>query len=467
MKKLIGLIVILAIAAGITWYGAGREPGPRIVINSPQRVIGHHSELAVTVDTPGAKLTHLQVTFEQGKTRVPLFRLQQVGAAQLKPAGPNQLVLRRPIDKATVPHLVQGEAKIVVTATRPVLFGYQWTTSTVTHAVKVDLTPPTLSVVSRHVYVAQGGAALVVYRVSPANVQSGVRVGRYTYPGYPASGAHIKTRDPGLRVAFFALEWNQSANTPISLYARDAAGNSATSTFAYDVIPKHYPKSTIRISNRFLKRVVPPILANAPGFKVPDPSNLVDAFVRVDHDLGLKDDAEIAALARKTSPVILWHGAWEQQPDSAVEATYAEQRTFVHDGKVIGHEVHLGYDLASVAGAPVTAENSGRVVFAGWLDIYGNCVVIDHGMGVQSLYGHMSSIKVHVGERVRKGQALGREGETGLAAGPHVHFAMLVNGHFVTPLDWWDPHWIRGRIVSKLIAAGAPAADFATADAKG
>jgi murein DD-endopeptidase MepM/ murein hydrolase activator NlpD len=464
MKKLIGIIVVIAIAIGITWYAAGREPGPRIVINSPQKVIGHDSELSVIIDTPSGKLTGLDVALEQGKTLVPIFNLRSGGVSQLTRAGPNRLILDHAIGKEQMPELAQGSAEILVAASRPVLFGYQRAVSRLERTVQVDLTPPIVSVVSMGHYIEQGGAEMVVYRVSPANVQSGVQVGPYEYPGYPATGAHVVTRDPGLRVAFFALLWNQDPSTPISLYARDEAGNVARATFDYQVIPRVYPKSTIEVSDRFMERVVPAILANDPSFKVPDPSNLVDSFVRIDHDLGIKDDAEIAALARETSPDMLWQGPWVQQRDSAVEAKFAEQRTFTHDGKVIGHEVHLGYDLASVAGAPVTAENSGRVVHAGWLDVYGNCVIIDHGMGVQSLYGHMSSLEVHVGQMVTKGEQIGREGETGLAGGPHVHFSMLVNGHFVTPIDWWSRKWIHDRIVRKLEAAGAPASALETAD---
>jgi len=464
MKKLIGIIVVLAIAMGIIWYAAGREPGPRIVINSPQKIMGHESELSLAIDTPSGKLTGLDVALEQGKTRVPIFNLQSGGASQLVRAGPNRLVLDRPIGKAQMPELEQGDAEIIVTASRPVLFGYQRAFSTVTRTMKVDLTPPIINAVSTGQYIEQGGSEMVVYRVSPPDVESGVQVGKYEYPGYPATGAHVVTKDPGLRVAFFALLWNQDPSTPISLYARDAAGNVAHATFDYQVIPKVYPKSTMALSDRFLQRVVPEILANDPSFTVPDPSNLVDSFTRIDHDLGIKDDAEIASYARDTSPDMLWHGPWVQQRDSAVEARFAEQRTFTYDGKVIGHEVHLGYDLASVAGAPVTAENSGRVVRAGWLDLYGNSVIIDHGMGVQSLYGHMSSLEVHVGQMVTKGEEIGREGETGLAGGPHVHFSMLVDGHFVTPIDWWSRKWIHDRILRKLEAAGAPASALETVD---
>ena len=112
--------------------------------------------------------------------------------------------------------------------------------------------------------------------------------------------------------------------------------------------------------------------------------------------------------------------------------------------------MHLGFDLASFANTPVLAANRGKVLFAGDLGIYGNCVVIDHGLGVQSLYGHLSSIAVKVGDVVAKEQELGKSGMTGLAGGDHLHFTMLVNGQMVNPIEWWDEHWIQDRVLRKL-----------------
>ena len=123
----------------------------------------------------------------------------------------------------------------------------------------------------------------------------------------------------------------------------------------------------------------------------------------------------------------------------------------VYNGKDVDQQTHLGFDLAVTARVPILAANDGRVVHSGWLGIYGNCVVIDHGLGVSSLYGHMSSIDVKVGDSVTKGQTLGRSGMTGLAAGDHLHFTMLVGGHPVNPVEWWDPHWMQDRVERKLM----------------
>jgi murein DD-endopeptidase MepM/ murein hydrolase activator NlpD len=140
--------------------------------------------------------------------------------------------------------------------------------------------------------------------------------------------------------------------------------------------------------------------------------------------------------------------------NSQVEANFADYRTYMYRGQEVDRQVHLGFDLASTAASPLVASNSGKVVHAGWLGIYGNCVIIDHGMGVASLYGHLSSIEVKAGDGVKRGQQIGRSGMTGLAGGDHLHFTMLVHGRAVNPVEWWDPHWIADRIDRKLREAG-------------
>ena len=455
MKKLLGFIVLLAIAAGLTWYAAGRQAGPRIEIVAPQTAIGRAGSLTLEIESPGGQLRSLDVSIEQGKASAPIFQLAATDASALVHEGPNRVRLTRPIGKAQFPQLEAGTARIVVEASRPVLFGYRHVSSTATRELAVRLTPPIISVVSTLHYINQGGSEMVVYRVSPSNVASGVQVGNDEYPGYPASGAHIPNADPGLRIAFFALLWNQTPNTPISLFARDDVGNEARATFDYRVFPKRFRESRIPIDDRFLQKVVPPILANAPQLKVADPSNLLSGFLRINGDLRREDSEKISAVARTTAPEILWQGAFKQLVDTAVEAGFADQRTYVYKGEVVDHAVHLGYDLASVAGAPVYASNRGRVVHASWLDIYGNCVIVDHGMGLQSLYAHLSSIGVHVGDVVDKGALLGHTGSTGLAGGDHLHFTMLLNGNAISPIDWWSPKWVQDRIQRKISEAGA------------
>lgn len=131
-------------------------------------------------------------------------------------------------------------------------------------------------------------------------------------------------------------------------------------------------------------------------------------------------------------------------------ALFGDRRTYLYQGKAVGGSVHMGVDLASTAHAPIEAANQGMVVFAGPLGIYGNAIILDHGMGLYSLYGHMSAINVQKGQMVKKGEAMGVSGTTGLAAGDHLHFSILVGGQFVDPKEWWDPHWIADNVTKKM-----------------
>jgi murein DD-endopeptidase MepM/ murein hydrolase activator NlpD len=142
-------------------------------------------------------------------------------------------------------------------------------------------------------------------------------------------------------------------------------------------------------------------------------------------------------------------------PKTARRAGFAEDRSYVYSGRTVDRQTHLGLDLAATAHAPVPAANDGRVVFAGWIPIYGNTVVVDHGFGLQSLYGHMSALAVHGGEVVHKGEVLGASGATGLAGGDHLHLELLVQGTSVTPLEWLDEHWIHDNIERKLTLPGS------------
>ncbi len=321
-------------------------------------------------------------------------------------------------------------------------------------SVTIRLEKPRVSVVSSKHYINLGGSEMIVYRATPADVVSGVRVGDIEYPGFPISGVKIDGANAGgdsaaLRVAFFALRYDQDVNAPMKLFARDVTGEEATSDFDHLTFPKPFKKSTIVLDDKFLNRVVPAILAGTTEIK---PSGtIIEQYVAINSDLRKKNNATIQSLAAKTSPDLLWEGAvFHPFTNTKAEAAFADFRTYIYQGKQVDEQVHLGFDLASFANTPVVAANRGKVIFAAELGIYGNCVVIDHGMGVQSLYGHLSSIGVKVGDEVTKNQEIGKSGMTGLAGGDHLHFTMLVNGQMVNPIEWWDEHWIRDRILRKL-----------------
>ena len=454
LRALLIMAVVASAILGATYYAAGRADPPVITIHQPG-IIGQAGTLDITVDAPAGRLDAFTVEMQQNGRTTPLFSLDAANAELLKPESADRVRLMRPVGKKTLPQLEAGTITLVVTASRPVLRGLRTVSSRTTRDVAVRLDPPRISVLSTHHYINLGASELVVYRVTPPDVDSGVTVGGRTYPGFPAAGAGVGA-DSSVRLAFFALVYDQPLDTPIELFARDPAGNEARAGFEHRVFPKTFRRSRIDIDDAFLSRVVPSILEKTPSFLGAPPAadDRLPAFLKINGDLRRANADQIADLSRKTSPTTWWQGAFQQLSNSQVESSFADFRTYVYRGREVDHQVHLGFDLAKTSNTPITAANRGTVLYASDLGIYGNCVILDHGMGVQSLYAHLSSFDVREGQQVDQGQLLGLSGQTGLAGGDHLHFSMLVNGHFVNATEWWDPHWIEDRVVRKLREAG-------------
>ena len=450
IRWLLALVLAGAAAVGVLYLIAGRGTPPLIVIERPDRMIGQDGQLEVTVGGP--KPTSLSIALQQNGQTIPLFSLGDPQSATLT-EGETGLRIVRALGKKQVPQLQQGNARLVVEASRPSFMNLRVLSSSAAKDFQVRLEPPRVSALSTHHYINRGGSELVIYRTTPADVQSGVRVGEVEYPGYPASGAGV-TGEGAVKLAFFALLADQPISTRIALFARDEAGNETTTPFVDDVFDKRFKQSRIEIDDRFLQRVVPEILSHAPELKLGADTDLLPGFLRINGDLRRLNAERIASLTLPSSSSRLWEGPFVQLGNSQVEAGFADQRTYIYQGKDVDKQVHLGYDLAVTSAVPVVAANAGKVVNASWLGIYGNCVILDHGMGIASLYGHLSSIDVAVGDSVTKGQVLGKSGMTGLAGGDHLHFTMLVNARAVNPVEWWDLHWIQDRVERKLRDAG-------------
>jgi murein DD-endopeptidase MepM/ murein hydrolase activator NlpD len=457
MKFAAALVLLVLVAVGVV-VGAGYLPGPAVEIVGPERYVGVSTPLEVVVDPPAGRVSDLRIAFEQDGTRTMVYEAGGPGGEAVPaPAGaegdpPGRIRISRTISREAVPGLRSGAGRVVVTASRPVLNGLRQVSTEVTHDVEVRLERPRLSVLSTHHYINQGGSEMVVYRVTPDDVSSGVRVGELEYPGYPASGVAVEGAsfsDPAVRVAFFALLHDQPTDTPIRLYARDPAGNTAEAAFEHRIFPKRFRQSRISLDDAFIERVVPSILAGTD--EVAPTGSPIDQYVVVNGELRRLNAERIASFADETALEMLWRGqVFHTFVNNAVESGFADRRTYIYQGREVDRQTHLGFDLASYAQTPIVAANRGRVVFADELGIYGNCVIVDHGMGLQSLYAHLSTIDVRPGDLVEKEQQIGRSGVTGLAGGDHLHFTMLLAGRMVNPIEWWDPHWIEDRVLRKL-----------------
>ena len=258
------------------------------------------------------------------------------------------------------------------------------------------------------------------------------------FPGYPYQ--------PGRYLCFFALPHDLDPKTakPV-LYASDMADNEVSLGFHFQAIPKKFRKDNINVSENFLQSKMGQFSGLYPGLTQP-----IDIFLKVNSELRRKNMNFLMALGRDTVPQKLWDGTFIRLPNSASMAGFADHRTYLYQGKAVDSQTHMGVDLASLAMAPVPAGNTGRVILAEFMGIYGNVVIIDHGFGLQSLYSHLSEIHMQKGKTVQRGQIIGKTGATDMAGGNHLHFGMLVSGLEVQPIEWWDARWIKNNITSKM-----------------
>ncbi len=334
-----------------------------------------------------------------------------------------------------------GAAELKVSAEdRSRLKIFSGNTTTVNKKVNLDLVPPKLDVISTEHYINHGGSGFVVYKSSPDTVKSGVLIADYYFPGYKG---HFTDED--VYLAFFAYPHDVQADENIKIFAQDQAGNQKNTGLFYRLRDVKYRKSDINISEKFVENVMIPISEeNNSG------ASHKEIFLKVNNELRKKNNAKIKEMGSNSKDEMMWQGAFHQLSNSKVEANFADERTYFLNEEPIDKQYHLGYDLAVTKRYPIEAANSGVIVYADDLGIYGNTVMIDHGMGILTLYGHMSSIDVAVGDTVQSNEIIGRTGQTGLASGDHLHYGIYINGVAVRPIEWWDEKWIKDNVVNKI-----------------
>ena len=332
--------------------------------------------------------------------------------------------------------LNEGEVRIKVTVK-----DHSWNGGNPTILEKtliIDTEPPQMNILGAQHYIRQGGTGFVTYTTNEDVSSSGIRVGDVFYSGYPIS--------KNLFLVYFALPAGAPKDIHFSGVAEDPAGNRTTSVFRPNIKTSLFKRDEIQVTDRFLSDIIPYFKDRDAGLQGSD----LDIFLILNRKQREADFQQIQKICLETSPRPLWSGPFLRLPNSKPMASFGQARTYFFKGKEIDRQTHLGVDLASLAQSPIPAANSGRVVFAGPLGIYGNAVVLDHGCGLFSMYSHLSRIEVEVKKDVAKGDILGRSGATGMAGGDHLHFAMLVQGVFVDPIEWWDAHWIKDNIELKL-----------------
>jgi murein DD-endopeptidase MepM/ murein hydrolase activator NlpD len=439
------LIVLLALVGFLALAAFRAGPSPEISVKRPGSSIGKKTPVGVTVSEPVRGLSTVRVELVQGD------RVERLAEKAYSPRSAwsfwggktDRDELALDVGRGAIKGLKAGKATLRVTAGRAPAWFRRPAPAVSETSFEVRLTPPSLGVTSTFHYARQGGAEVVTYRVGESSVRDGVRSGSLWFPGFPLPGAGKQDR-----FAFFALPHDLADPATVKLAAADDAGNEAEVAFLDQFAPRKPVEATMSLSDAFLNKVVSAILSGTPDLA--DRGGLLENFLAINRELRNTNAESLVELASRSRPEFLWSTTFLPMINAKVTAPFAERRTYVYQGRVVDHQVHLGFDLAATKAVQVPASNDGVVVLARFFGIYGNAVVVDHGYGLQSLYGHLSTIDVKEGQAVKRGEILGRTGDTGLAGGDHLHFSILLGGQPVNPQEWWDGHWIRDRIARKL-----------------
>lgn len=442
---ILGAIVLALVGLAIFRVGGS----PDIKIQPKMGVIGKRTPVTVEVFERRRGLVHVRIELTQSGKSVVLADKTYTPGSQFPFMGSktDKDTLTVEAGRRSFPSLTGGEATIRVIADRAGTWLRHPSARVAEITLPVRLTPPSLQVTSIQTYVSQGGSEAVTYRVGESTVRDGVRAGKWWFPGYPLPGG-----GPRDRFAIFAIPYDM-AQPNVRLVAEDAAGNGAEMGFVEKFTPRPPGSDIIEVSDAFLNKVVPEILSQSPEIK--EQGTLLESYLAINRDLRRKNAETIQALSRKSQQAFLWTRPFLMMPNTKVMASFAERRTYKYQGREIDQQDHLGFDLAQTRQAPIPAANSGIVALAGYLGIYGNTVILDHGFGMMTIYSHLSSLAVSQGQKIARGDVIGKTGETGLAGGDHLHFCTLLQGLPVDPREWSDGHWVKDRIAKKL-GAGFP-----------
>jgi murein DD-endopeptidase MepM/ murein hydrolase activator NlpD len=442
MKKL--LVVLLAIiVAGLAT--AGIYLRPRFESDPPQVSLAPNADalgvapVEVTVSDAGTGLKSVTATLTAGGTEHKI-----IAEDYARPVPEKKFT----IEAAKIPGIKEGPAVLRIAARDNSLRNsFRGSETVIEKQVTIDVTPPTIELVADDRYIDFGGVGALVYKVSPDTAASGVRIGERFFPGFqgPVKG------HPDQYFVLFAHPYDAPPEVRAALVATDKAGNTREMRLAYELKNVRYKKSTIAISDDFYQNKVVPLLGDVSKRQ----GAVKDVFIAVNKGVRKENEDKITQVTSRVTPAILWSGAFKQLTNSKVEANFADARTYTYQGQPIDTAYHLGYDLSVTKHYPVEAANSGKVAFTGDLGLYGNTVIIDHGLGLYTLYGHLSQIDVKPGDSITARQTIGKTGETGFAGGDHLHYGVYLDGVAVLPVEWWDPKWIRDNIEPKLAGEGS------------
>lgn len=309
--------------------------------------------------------------------------------------------------------------------------------------ITVDKKKPDVFPVLSSYGITRGGAALVVFKAEDENLKQlyiETNFGKKFYPmPFYKTGYFISL------VAWPVTQKRFSAK----IIAADAAGNRAKSKINFFLKAKEYRVSHITVKDNFLNGKIADLAEDRPKLT----ANLtpIEKFKFINETYRQENTQVIKNITRKVEGDMIENFAitpFYPLKNGMSVASFGDHRFYKYMDQVISESYHLGLDLASIKMADIQTTNRGIVMHTDYTGIYGNSVIMYHGLGFYTLYSHCSNIFVKKGEVVEEKGVIAQSGATGLALGDHLHFSTFVQGIETRPEEWMDKQWIKTNITN-------------------
>jgi hypothetical protein len=382
--------------------------------------VGQSSNIVLFLKDEKPGLKDVKVYINQGNTSIKVYDANLDGKKE------ESLTIKLEPKKYNI---LEGKGSIVVEVRDNSLLKNK---TIFTKDVTFDFTPPTVSILNYTSNMINGGTGFVFFQ-SNENIKNA----QVYVADVPFKCLNLNQK----YVCPFSLPYYFDSPRPVTLTVSDYADNKSTHSLNINFKWINYAKSILDLDDNFIQTKVKPLSDK----DIQDP---VELFRYVNVQVRKRNEDLIHKKTSECKNVYpMFEGDFIYLENSAKLGGFADYRKYRYNGQIIegADAYHKGFDFASVKNADVKASNNGEVVFAGFLGIYGNSIIIDHGLCIYTLYSHLSQINVKEGEKVKKGQLIGKTGATGLAVGDHLHYGVLVDGIEVNPIEWFDIKWLNTR----------------------
>jgi len=448
MKKLIAfifLLIILAVPAYVFFSPTFEKNPPKITTN--------HGEYWNLRD----KLTfHIHDESPIKYYKVVLINANKAKVLKTKEFLPTEM--KKDIDiEVKLPEFYQVQGNEVTIKVEAV-DSSKWNYFAGNEAVKkfdfyIDTISPMIELISNNYSMRRGGSGIAIVKITDKHLKEAyIKISNRDNPQqfYKFKLTPFYKKDYYISL----LAWPYDFDTfSADVVAKDVANNISIRHIPIRWILPRYPHVKINITKNFITTIDMPILER---MHINVPNDLVKVFKMVNETIRKKNEEHLYKVTNKILDKQIesfYIRPFHPMKGAVVKAKYGEMRSYIYNGEIISKAVHKGIDLASFRHAKIYASNPGRVIFTGWVGIYGNTLALYHKLGLVSTYSHCSSFNVNVNNYISRGTLIARSGSTGAVFGDHLHFGIYIQGIPVNPREWMDGHWIKGNITDIILRA--------------